>query len=178
MKVIGIAGKAGSGKNTVAGILAGMLVEQGFPVALDAFAAGIKHLARKEHAWNGEKDLAGRQLLQEVGARGREIREDFWVQMCDAREPSWTCNGPSYRIICDVRYLNEVRYVREHGTLWIVTGRGGLTGDVGQHASEVDLDEIERNPTDTEFINNSSLERLVALVRQAVADGRHDRALM
>jgi len=136
----------------------------------------VKAMARKFWSWRGEKDAEGRALLQHVGSIGRDgWGADYWVEMlADAHETATV----DYLIISDVRYLNEVRYVRAQGVLWIVTGRGGLLGEAGRHASEMAIDEIERNPADTEFINNCQMEVLADRVRQAVRDGRHDRDLM
>ncbi len=107
MKVIGIAGKAGSGKNTVAGILAAKLVDLGYSVIVDSFCRAIKTVARQQ-GWNSVM----------VMARCRFRRHD-------------------YLIISDVRMKNEAEYCRKHGVLWWVTGRGGLEGSTGEDITEV-----------------------------------------
>ena len=186
MKVIGIAGKAGAGKNTVAGLLAATLVDAGHTVAMDAFAVDVKRLARQRDDWDGRKDAAGRALLQHVGGEMREgTSDDYWITRLvgrmpidDATERPIVHRVPEYLIVPDVRYRNEADWVRKNGVLWWVTGRGGLTGPTGAHASETDLTGYPASSDQTEIRNSWGFDRLVALVRAAVTDGRHDRTLM
>ena len=178
MKVIGIAGRAGSGKNTVAGILGGLLLEQGFPVHLDSFAVSVKDEALTR-GWDGQKDEHGRTLLQEIGAERRKICETYWISMLEERTsvvcPMDECDD-EYLIIPDVRYLNEAEWVRRHGVLWFVTGRSSpLTAAAASHPSETELLSALKDPRDVEVVNQGTLEELTALVRFAVRDGRHER---
>jgi len=131
---IGLTGKAGSGKNTFAGMLAALLVDRGYSVHVDAFACGVKATARLDHGWNGKKDEAGRKLLQEVGMRCREIEPLVWVHNLRDRV---TDSRADFAIITDVRFDNEAEIFSQSGnTLIEITGRGGLDGDAGEHESE------------------------------------------
>ena len=64
MKVIGIAGKAESGKSSFASILKEELEGQGKKVLLINYGDFVKFIAEKYYNWNGEKDVNGRALLQ------------------------------------------------------------------------------------------------------------------
>ena len=174
MNVIGIAGKAGSGKKTVAGILAGLLLEQGQIVTLDAFGVGVKAEARRR-GWNGLKDDPGREFLQQLGAEMRGRNNNYWIQSLVWRMLAGNQAIADYIVVPDVQFKTEAEFCRSSGVLWFVTGRGGLPGTAGRDASEMEVDEIERLPTDTEIVNNGALDELVALVKLAVRDGRHER---
>lgn len=73
MKVIGLAGKAGSGKSTAAGILSGLLSADGDVVLVMPFAAALKAYCRRFCGWDGQKDDYGRRLLQSVGSAHRKV---------------------------------------------------------------------------------------------------------
>jgi len=72
MKIIGITGKAGSGKSTVAACLMAELRNRFYPARRLAFADPLKSICR-QMGWNGVKDKRGRRLLQIIGTEaGRE----------------------------------------------------------------------------------------------------------
>ena len=173
MKVIGIAGKAGSGKNTVAGILAGKLVDMGHPVVVDAFAVIIKRTAR-DAGWDGEKTPEARRKLQQIGAHLREKDPDSLIDLLNLRNSDLL----HYIIVPDVRMKNEVEYCRQHGVLWHVFDRGGLDGDLGEDVTETNLDDLANDLSITSIRNDGTLEELTQLVHMAVADGRHDKDLI
>jgi len=138
MIVIGFCGDAGAGKNTAAGLLAGVLVERGRSVAVDAFATALKQHARLHYGWRGQKDEEGRRLLQEVGDKGREVQRDFWIALLArrygetasdppshsygaARPADRSCRWPPYfLIVTDVRFANEFVWCAERGAVWVV----------------------------------------------------------
>jgi len=186
MKLIGIAGKSGSGKTTVAGFLTSALIDRGYRVDVDAIGAEIKRRARRDHGWDGRKDAAGRALLQGLGAEGREVGgPPYWLdQMVRWHRGS----DADYLIVSDVRFEAEAAQVRDGcafvlqdkrdqcGVVWLVTGRGGLAGRAGQDPTELGVEEIRLDVADTEIRNGPGVtfERLRDLVNQAVEDGRHD----
>jgi len=131
---IGLTGKAGSGKNTFAGLLASLLVDRGYSVHVDAFACGVKATARLDHGWNGKKDEAGRKLLQDVGMRCRKIEPLCWIRNLLERV---TDSRADFAIITDVRFDNEAEIFSQSGNMLIsIEGRGGLDGDAAAHESE------------------------------------------
>jgi len=179
MKLIGIAGKAGAGKNTVAGIAAARLVEKGFTVAVDSFAAPIKAWAASSLGWHGERGGFWREAMQRYGQSQRGQNEYCFIKKLAARhghEWSPITNRldplpdqpppPDFLIVCDARYENEFEVCKATGELWLVVGRGGLAGDAGSHASELGVEHCE--PTAT-IPNGGTLSKLIENV-QALAD--------
>lgn len=128
-RLIGLAGYAGSGKDTAADVLVGLGWER------RAFAGALKDLALRI-GWDGVKDEHGRRLLQELGVGCREVLgADVWVNALMA-----TLEGPS--VICDVRFPNEVAAIADHGGLTIRIVRPGVAPANG-HVSETALDDVD-----------------------------------
>lgn len=108
MKIIGIAGLAGSGKDTFAEMLHEEFIQKGLHGEVIPYAWLLKSILKDYFHWDGKKDEAGRTLLQTVGTDIiREKNPDFWVDflinMADAFSNVW-----DYIIIPDVRFENEV----------------------------------------------------------------------
>lgn len=152
--LIGIGGKAGAGKSTAQHMLELMLPKHYKPCCFN-FADEVKRVARDFFGWNGVKDEAGRRLLQAIGQWGRSIDPNFWIRAW------WELVIDAYRaeplaiIAADVRFPIELDifnpWATKHRGLtsrlnWdamnyarfslMVTGRGGLTGDVAADVSE------------------------------------------
>ena len=128
-RLIGLAGYAGSGKDTAADVLVGLGYQR------RAFAGALKDLATRI-GWDGQKDDAGRKLLQELGVGARDILgADVWVNALMA-----TLEGPS--VICDVRFPNEVAAIADHGGITLRIVRPGVGPALG-HVSETALDDLE-----------------------------------
>ena len=172
MKVIGIAGRAGAGKNTVGGLLAAVLTDQGYSVALDSFAGAIKQELREQFGWPGVKDAFWRKALQVRGAWARAKNREYWIQVIEDR---WRAvigvpapDAPDFLILTDVRYRNEAEWCTKRGVVWLVEGRGGLEGDAGEHASELEL--LEGWTFRTVIQNRRTLGDLVMTVENIVRD--------
>jgi len=128
-RLIGLAGYAGSGKDTAADVLVGLGYQR------RAFAGALKDLATRI-GWDGQKDDAGRKLLQELGVGARDILgADVWVNALMA-----TLEGPS--VITDVRFPNEVAAIADHGGITLRIVRPGVGPALG-HVSETALDDLE-----------------------------------
>ena len=67
MKVICISGKAQHGKDTSALMVKEMLEDDGYKVLIAHYGDLVKYICRTFFQWNGEKDEAGRSLLQRIG---------------------------------------------------------------------------------------------------------------
>ena len=142
--IIGLCGKAGAGKDTVALRLAeahGYTVTSFAQPIYEAVSAitGIPVEKLRDRTikelvipWIGKSP---RQLLQTLGEEwGRQmVHRDLWVRACFNR-----IHGLKNVVICDVRYDNEAEAIRrDGGCVWLVDRPGaGLDGETGQHTSE------------------------------------------
>lgn len=175
MPLIGVTGRAGSGKDTVCQIL---IDEFGYQKI--AFADPMRDILETLNPivsdyglrWNhaveefgyAEAKLMfgqeGRRLLQVLGTEvGRDMfGEDFWVEQSVKRvkQPN-TCWS-------DVRFLNEVKAIHDMGGWVVRVNRPGteLDGSAGQHASELEMDEILAEELD----NDGTIETLQRNVRE------------
>lgn len=140
--IIGIAGKMGSGKSTVAQIISEKCQDQ----TILPFAKPLKDIAY-QMGWNGVKDEKGRRLLQLLGTEcGREcIGEDVWVNLwlkevitaCESYEDG-TLMVVKNVIADDLRFENEIDAIKRLGGKTIKVKR--LTNrEESSHASERDL---------------------------------------
>lgn len=113
MKIIALSGKAESGKNFYADLLKNY-IESSFneKVCLIAFADVLKHTAKTYFGWNGEKDEAGRSLLQKVGTELREKNNpDIWTNItCDLIK--FMSSEYEWFIVTDVRFERELLTLR------------------------------------------------------------------
>ena len=147
MRIICISGKSGSGKDFTAQIMKQNLEKSGLNVKIIHFADLLKGICRDWFGWNGEKDEAGRSLLQWVGTDCvRKRYTDFWVtyiaKLLDVFDDQW-----DYVLIPDTRYSNEIGVLRDFGfnVFTVRVTREGyenwLTDEQACHSSEVELDQ-------------------------------------
>lgn len=142
-RIIGICGLAGSGKNAVAGMIPGAFVVQlADPLYAMVFAmTGIPEPLLRQRGfkespipWLGQ---SVRQLLQTLGTEWgrRVVCEDVWIRILDRRIKGLAEQGIGVIAVCDVRFDNEVEYLKNiGGEVWHVR-RPGCQG-AGDHASE------------------------------------------
>lgn len=146
MKVICISGKAEHGKDTLANMIAEELRSNGKNVLITHYGDLLKYISIAFFKWNGQKDEAGRTLLQTVGSNVRQnISKDYWVHfiadMLDCFDGNW-----DYVLIPDCRYPNEYEILRDRGLdvkiIRVVrpSFRSHLTDEQMFHASETALD--------------------------------------
>lgn len=186
LKLIGVTGKARSGKDTVATIL---VEEHGF--VRTAFADPLKQAAAilfdwppelafsdsiKEHLspfWN----MTGREIMQKFGTEAMRgtFGEDFWVKR-------WVTEyarlSPKHSIVVsDVRTETEAKAIRGLGgiILHIVRKGAGLSGAEGQHSSEagIKFDSegdlwVNNNGTMAEL--ESEMNRIIAFIEIVAGD--------
>ena len=160
--IIGLAGYAGSGKDTL-----GRALVTAYGFERIAFADKVKELALKidpticdnetfsdgvdvplswvveREGWEtAKRSPQVRELLQRIGASVRDtIDPDAWLDAA-TRDMLY---GKNY-VITDVRYPNEVEYVRDMGgVIWWVK-RDGI-GPVNSHESENSI-----SPSDADLI--------------------------
>jgi hypothetical protein len=160
LKVCCISAKARHGKDTAAELLKEYLEHKGQRVLIIHFADLLKFICKQFFGWDGNKDEAGRTLLQYigtdvVGAKKPEYWAKFVVDFLRLFENEW-----DYVFIPDWRYPIESATLSSYFyTLRLRIERPGfesnLTPEQKQHASEVSLDDY---CFDAIISNNGSLE--------------------
>lgn len=162
MKVICISGKAQHGKDTAAKIFAEKLEAAGYKVLLTHYADLLKWMCSNYFGWNGQKDEAGRTLLQKIGTdHVRQKYPKFWVDwvinLLKMFPDEW-----DYVIIPDCRFPNEVDEIylnfdeAYHFRIYRPDFESSLTEAQKNHISETALDNHPRD----ELIPNYTLEQL------------------
>lgn len=166
MQIVGITGKAGAGKDTIADYL---VQTHGFtklsfaePLKAMLAAAGMPEPTSRE---DKERPVAGfdftwREAAQRLGTEfGRGLDPDIWVKLVEQRlrrallEPG----GSRRFVLSDVRFENEAAMIRRlGGTMLFVHGRAADLGANAGHASEAG---IEIYPTRDRLIDNSGTLR-------------------
>lgn len=147
MKVILISGKAQNGKDTTAGIIRDALEADGFKVLIAHYGDLVKYVSKTFFGWNGEKDEAGRTLLQYVGTDViRTKRENYWVDflagILELFNGEW-----DYVLVPDCRFPNEVECMKDAGFdvthVRVVRQNfiSPLTEEQQRHPSETALDD-------------------------------------
>src|SRR5690606_12804123 len=100
---IGLIGKAGTGKDTVAAYLVAVYGFRKF-----AFADRLKEI---DYELFGPTEGKNRKRLQEFGQFCRSIDPDVWVKQLDKRIQGYTGNA----VITDIRQKNELDYCKRNG---------------------------------------------------------------
>ncbi len=184
MCIIGVSGKARSGKNTFADMLAEELHKQiGVAYVMMAYADVLKKMAQNEldlswdQLWGESKEAedkryikkvntdsdgewltywTGREIMQSLGEFYRAIDGLFWVKKLFR-----TIDEKEYQsvIITDVRYPNEVDPVVERGGYHVRVNRPEADEVHGTtHASETSLDAPYK--VDFTIMNTGTLDDL------------------
>lgn len=162
MRVIGLSGKAGHGKDTVAQVLLSLYEDYGLQrrALADALKEDIADLLlQQDSGWGlqvwqavGQVDRLAfinaikhepeiRSLLQAYGVAQRKARPDFWIQ----RLFTWAEEQEVKALVVpDVRFTNEADAIRSKGGLVVRVVRpfynNGLTAEQRAHSSETELD--------------------------------------
>lgn len=160
MRLIGIAGPARAGKDTLCSYmldnLDGVWLRSSFADPLKEMlrAIGVDCSDDKKAVVSDDYGVTPRHMMQTLGTEwGRQtIDNDIWVKAF-ARLNAGKCV-----IVPDVRFENEAELVREHGVLIHLVGRGGIEGN---HVSE---NAIEFKPGDIVIDNSRNLNWLYAQV--------------
>jgi hypothetical protein len=143
LKVCCISAKARHGKDTAAAMMAEYLEKQGKKVLIIHFADLLKFICKQFFGWNGDKDEAGRTLLQHVGTDvvGAQYWAEFVVGFLKLFEKEW-----DFVLIPDCRYPIEHKTVEEaFDTVLLRVERhnfdNGLTDTQKAHPSETAMDD-------------------------------------
>lgn len=166
--IIGIAGRARSGKDTVAEFILASIGGYRYSFA-DPIRAMLVPLGvdMTDPYWQARKEevipalgVSPRRMMQTLGTEwGRQlIHSDLWLLMAQQRLIN---HGPGM-IIPDVRFENEAAWVRRHGGMIIHILRPN-SKEVEAHASE---NGVEIMPSDAQLFNTGTLEDLQLVVRE------------
>lgn len=177
-RIIGIAGLAGAGKNTVAAMIPGAFVVQladPLYAMISAMLGTPEPLLRRREFKEADVPWLGRsprQLLQTLGTEWgrRQVADDIWIRLLDRRIKVLEQQGVTTIAVADVRFDNEADYLRRiGGEVWHVR-RASVEANDG-HASEAGVTPM---PHDVCIDNDGTLDDLrravlAAFSREAVA---------
>lgn len=176
--IIGIAGHARAGKDTLGGYLIKCLKERNNRTFIQtAFAEQLKFVCQEhfslsdDQLWGDKKEISDlrykksdsefwtpREIMQNLGSFYRSIDYDFWVKALDNYLKQ---NKIEDTIITDVRHINECEYVKNNNGVLIKIIRENADEIHGMtHESETSLDDKSSNYFDIEINNDGSLEDL------------------
>jgi len=182
--LIGIVGKAQSGKDTVAALMKDMFLEQhSMNFELVAFADYLKELCTKyfnltyEQVYGDKKEWYdvdrpkvdgscwnAREIMQFVGESVRSVDRNFWVKELNRR-----IKGYDNVILTDVRHLNEFKYVKNNdGYVLNIQRENRKKIETNTHISEVSLDRYESDSYDFVIVNSYTMNELKIVVESTV----------
>ena len=108
MKIIPISGKAGHGKDTLAQFMRTDLEVRGKRVLVCHYGDLLKYICCAFFGWDGQKDDAGRTLLQNVGTEVIRVEDpDYWVKFINSILQFFPDEW-DYVLIPDTRFPNEI----------------------------------------------------------------------
>ncbi len=157
MRIILIAGKAGSGKNEVARLLRDNLDKS----LITGFSKYIKLFALEFSNWDGKDINKPRELLQSIGDKLRAVDKNFLTSRL--KEDIEVYKNENYEniIISDVRLINEINYFKELKEYNVITirvnshqSKRNLTEEEKHHHTELELD----NYNDFDYIINNNFD--------------------
>lgn len=164
-RLIGMTGRAGSGKTLAAGMIPGAVVIQLADPLYAALATllGVPEVLLRDRGfkerpidWIGKSP---RQLLQSLGTEwGRDsVRPDLWLEQCRRRIAMLQEHGVGTIVVADVRFENEASMIREAGgVVWHVR-RPAADGAEVAHSSEAG---IHFSDGDSVIVNDGTIEQL------------------
>ena len=124
MKLIGLSGKLGSGKNYIAEKIIAPYFQDKYNILIIGFGDQVKNelYARDEtltyDLLYDNKTYESRKKLQEYATEyGRDkYNQDMWIRGLDMQIETFCRRSPKevLIIICDVRFINEAEYIKNH----------------------------------------------------------------
>jgi len=176
MRLIGLSGKAGSGKTTVARFLCTAFDWREVSLA-DPIRAGLNAMLgipfdlmfdpQRKNAVLSGMQVSAREMMQSLGTEwGRRMVDDrVWIRQATAAIAAIRRSAPDARgvVVPDIRFANEAEWIRSMGgQVWHIGDRkmGGIYGmppAAAEHASEAG---ITREAADGWIDNSGTLDDL------------------
>lgn len=206
MKIIGISGLAGSGKDTAYEILKQELELCGYNTKKLSFAQKLKDVCCLLFGWDlnrlyndadykegttlddGSIDMAcellnksRRVVMQEIGtdAMRDNFHKDIWIITMKLAINNGEFSGCDYGFITDMRFLNEIDFVKSMGGKCVRVNRVGenttLTSET-DHASEhewqefSEWDHIVENKVDSNLSKRENMENFKTQLMTVLRD--------
>ena len=153
MKLIGLSGKLGSGKNYIAEKIIAPYFQDKYNILIIGFGDQVKNelYARDEtltyDLLYDQKSYDSRKKLQEYATEyGRDrYNQDMWIRSLDMQIETFQKRSPKEAmiLICDVRFVNEADYVKnKNGLLFKINS---LNRTNSRYWKESDNDQIKYN---------------------------------
>ena len=168
MEILTFSGKAESGKDTSASFFKEKIFKEYSKKSLIIhYADYLKFICRQYFGWDGNKDIKGRTLLQQVGSevvRFRKNQPNFWVDTVGYFISVFE-DDYDYFLIPDCRYENEIHVLMDDFGYHVLTikvdrpyHKSSLTLEQQIHPSETALDNYNFNyvVTNLEGLDNLS----------------------
>lgn len=144
MKIISLSGKAGSGKNTVAKIIAELASDKVYEVAYaDALKEEVARACGVSVKFINKHKDNFRLILQGWGTDfRRKLDHDlYWIQKVDDKLVRLITINAQLIVITDARFKNELEYAHKCDAITVRVKRETDKKDL--HPSEVDIDDGE-----------------------------------
>ena len=168
MRLIGVSGKVGSGKDTTHELLAGILEENGYTTTKISFASKLKDAATMLFDWDRERlesdfdykegdtlddgspdpacqalGMTRRVFMQRFGTEAMRdnIHRDFWVILVKLAIEKGEYDDYDIGFFTDMRFINEINLVKEKDGLLIQVNRKGDATTLTEHTQH--LSELE-----------------------------------
>ena len=178
--LIGLSGKSGSGKSTVADYL---VTKHGYHAF--AFADALKEMVGVAFNFNHEQlygamkqtvdprwGVSPRWCLQWLGTEVMRSKfPDIWIRNLSQEIHNFIYfNGAQQIVVSDVRFKDEAYALKDMGAeLWRLERNSDDAQGIPGHISENDLDDYGKTVGwDLVILNNSSLDQLFAMLDQAI----------
>lgn len=149
MVIVTFSGKAESGKDLSASLFKREAEKNGKKVFIIHYADYLKFIAQKYFGWDGNKDIKGRELLQQLGTNIiRERDYNFWARSAMEFIRVFALDY-DYFLVPDCRFPNEVHVLKEVFAFVIPVlvirenYQNSLTEEQRNHSSEIAMDDFK-----------------------------------
>lgn len=178
-----VSGKARHGKDTTAEMIKETLSEEGYTVLVTHYADLLKYICKTFFGWNGEKDEAGRTMLQYVGTNCiRNQDPDYWVDFV-ANVVRMFPDKWDFVIVSDVRFPNEIERLYDAGfpvthiRVIRLDFDNGLTEEQKGHKSETALNETAPDILLKNTTMSALREQVQRFCREVIAEKNREEAV-